>query len=276
MTDAKYVLCRWEERSWPAKVLDGPKTSTNDKGEKETFLDVQILSLDEKIKVKSTEVETLKKSQIEKIASCLASQHEVPAAPLEELTYRRSLRVALDVLNEDSSWSRQSPARRSGSNECRREKQPTEAASSLRNSPSFFREDASAGSRPSTAEKDPEFKVDPKKGLGKARPQGPCPRLQLEPALGMAASGATARVTLLPRGEGGIWPRDRVGARRRHLPFVGHRVRSQAQARPRRPEPGRMIHAPELKDTTPVCHPAASRWSQLQRGLQSPLQRGRA
>nr|XP_023418461.1 PWWP domain-containing protein MUM1 isoform X2 [Cavia porcellus] len=137
-----------------------------------------------RIKVKSTEVETLKKSQIEKIASCLASQHEVPAAPLEELTYRRSLRVALDVLNEDSSWSRQSPARRSGSNECRREKQPTEAASSLRNSPSFFREDASAGSRPSTAEKDPEFKVDPKKGLGKSEAPG---------TLSAAPAGASPR-----------------------------------------------------------------------------------
>ena len=37
-----------------------------------------------------------------------ASQNEVPATPLEELTYRRSLRVALDVLNERTSLSPES------------------------------------------------------------------------------------------------------------------------------------------------------------------------
>ncbi|KAM6167389.1 PWWP domain-containing DNA repair factor 3A [Erethizon dorsatum] len=182
MTDAKYVLCRWEERSWPAKVLDGPKTSTNDKGEKEFFLDVQILSLDEKIKVKSTEVETLTKSQIENIAAFLASQNEVPTAPLKELTYRRSLRVALDVLNEGSSLSRESTSRRNGSARCRRENEPTEAASSLCNSLcSFFHEDVSASSGPSTCEKDPEFKVDHKKVLGISETPG---------ALSVASAGA--------------------------------------------------------------------------------------
>uniref|UniRef100_A0A8D2JMJ2 PWWP domain-containing protein n=1 Tax=Sciurus vulgaris TaxID=55149 RepID=A0A8D2JMJ2_SCIVU len=71
MTDAKYVLCRWERRLWPAKVLARTNTSTKNTGKKEFFLDVQILSLEEKIQVKSTEVEALKKSQIENIASFL-------------------------------------------------------------------------------------------------------------------------------------------------------------------------------------------------------------
>lgn len=173
MTDAKYVLCRWEERLWPAKVLDGPKTSPNDEGEKEFFIDVQILSLDEKIKVKSTEVETLKKSQIENIASLLVSQNEVPTAPLKELTYRRSLRVALDVLNERSSLSQESPSRRNQSAQCRREKEPTEAASSLRNPLcSVFREDGSASSGPTACEKELGFRVYHKKGLGKSETPG--------------------------------------------------------------------------------------------------------
>ncbi|XP_006876807.1 PREDICTED: PWWP domain-containing protein MUM1-like, partial [Chrysochloris asiatica] len=98
--DAKYVLCRWKKRLWPAKVLARTETSANNKRKKEFFLDVQILSLDEKIKVKSTGVKSLKKSQIEDIASLLASQNEALAPPLEELAYRRSLRVALDVLNK--------------------------------------------------------------------------------------------------------------------------------------------------------------------------------
>uniref|UniRef100_A0A8C9PDJ6 PWWP domain containing 3A, DNA repair factor n=1 Tax=Spermophilus dauricus TaxID=99837 RepID=A0A8C9PDJ6_SPEDA len=71
MTDAKYVLCRWERRLWPAKVLARTETSTKNKRKKEFFLDVQILSLEEKLSVKSTEVEALQKSQIENIASFL-------------------------------------------------------------------------------------------------------------------------------------------------------------------------------------------------------------
>ncbi|XP_032034962.1 PWWP domain-containing DNA repair factor 3A isoform X6 [Hylobates moloch] len=71
MADAKYVLCRWEKRLWPAKVLARTETSTKNKRKKEHFLDVQILSLEEKIQVKSTEAAILEKSQIEAIASSL-------------------------------------------------------------------------------------------------------------------------------------------------------------------------------------------------------------
>nr|XP_048315943.1 PWWP domain-containing DNA repair factor 3A isoform X1 [Myodes glareolus]XP_048315948.1 PWWP domain-containing DNA repair factor 3A isoform X1 [Myodes glareolus]XP_048315952.1 PWWP domain-containing DNA repair factor 3A isoform X1 [Myodes glareolus]XP_048315959.1 PWWP domain-containing DNA repair factor 3A isoform X1 [Myodes glareolus] len=108
MTDAKYVLCRWEKRLWPAKVLARTETSVKNKRKKEFFLDVQILSLKEKIQVKSSAVEVLQKSHIENIAAFLASQNEVAATPLEELTYRRSLRVALDILNERTSLSPES------------------------------------------------------------------------------------------------------------------------------------------------------------------------
>ncbi|KAM9731833.1 PWWP domain-containing DNA repair factor 3A isoform 1-T2 [Dama dama] len=100
MTDAKYVLCRWKKRLWPAKVLAGTEKSAKNKRKKGFFLNVQILSLDKKIKVKSAEAKVLRKVHIEDIASSLASQDGAPAAPLEELAYRRSLRVALDVLNE--------------------------------------------------------------------------------------------------------------------------------------------------------------------------------
>ncbi|XP_007952792.1 PWWP domain-containing DNA repair factor 3A [Orycteropus afer afer] len=110
MTDAKYVLCRWKKRLWPAKVLSRTETSTKNKRIKELFLDVQILSLNEKIKVKSAEVRILKKSEIEDIAASLALQNEAPAAPLEELVYRRSLRVALDMLNEGTPASPECPS----------------------------------------------------------------------------------------------------------------------------------------------------------------------
>uniref|UniRef100_A0A9L0TUP3 PWWP domain containing 3A, DNA repair factor n=1 Tax=Equus caballus TaxID=9796 RepID=A0A9L0TUP3_HORSE len=71
MTDAKYVLCRWKKRLWPAKVLARPEASTKNKRKKEFFLNVEIISLDKKIRVKSTRVKILKKFHIEDIASSL-------------------------------------------------------------------------------------------------------------------------------------------------------------------------------------------------------------
>ncbi|XP_047388064.1 PWWP domain-containing DNA repair factor 3A isoform X1 [Sciurus carolinensis] len=188
MTDAKYVLCRWERRLWPAKVLARTNTSTKNTRKKEFFLDVQILSLEEKIQVKSTEVEALKKSQIENIASFLASQDEVPAAPLEELTYRRSLRVALDVLNARDSIHQEGPSRRDGTAPSEREQLPTGAASLLPDSlsPPFFREEKLAQPEPerrwghaqhswsglSAGEEAPTCKVDHNKELRKRENPG--------------------------------------------------------------------------------------------------------
>ncbi|XP_019517036.1 PREDICTED: PWWP domain-containing protein MUM1L1 [Hipposideros armiger] len=98
--DAEYVLCNWKDQLWPGKVLSRSETSSNNKRKKTFFLEVQILLLDEKIKVESAETKILNKSQIEAITSSLAAQSEVSAAPREETAYARSLKVALDILNE--------------------------------------------------------------------------------------------------------------------------------------------------------------------------------
>ncbi|XP_021573524.1 PWWP domain-containing protein MUM1L1 [Carlito syrichta] len=101
--DDKYVLCNWKDQLWPAKVLSRSETSSNNKRKKTFSLEVQILSLDEKIKVDTTETKTLSKSQIEAIASSLRS--EVSASLTEETVYERSLKVALDILNERTDLS---------------------------------------------------------------------------------------------------------------------------------------------------------------------------
>ncbi|XP_062967745.1 PWWP domain-containing DNA repair factor 3A isoform X3 [Cynocephalus volans] len=184
MMDAKYVLCRWKRRLWPAKVLARTKTSTKNKRKKEFFLDVQIISLEKKIKVKSTEVETLQESQIDDIASSLVLADEVPAAPLEELTYRRSLRVALDVLKEKTSLCQESSSREDRKALSQSRRKPTEPASLLcdSGSSSLLGEDVLGSSGPgrrrvwaqpnlsvlSTCEEDPECRVDHKKGLRKS------------------------------------------------------------------------------------------------------------
>ncbi|XP_076415519.1 PWWP domain-containing DNA repair factor 3A [Peromyscus maniculatus bairdii] len=143
MTDAKYVLCQWEKRLWPAKVLARTETSAKNKRKKELFLEVQILSLKEKIQVKSSAVEKLQKSHIENIAAFLASQNDVPATPLEELAYRRSLRVALDILNERTSLSPEGHVTEDETSPSRNEKADAEAASWVPSapSPSFCGED---------------------------------------------------------------------------------------------------------------------------------------
>ncbi|XP_040593617.1 PWWP domain-containing DNA repair factor 3A isoform X2 [Mesocricetus auratus] len=135
MTDAQYVLCRWEKRLWPAKVLAITETSVKNRRKKELFLDVQILSLKEKIQVKSSAVEALQKSHIENIAAFLASQNEVPAAPLEELAYRRSLRVALDLLNERTSLGPESHPIEDETTLSQKEKPHTDMASWVPSAP---------------------------------------------------------------------------------------------------------------------------------------------
>ncbi|XP_026334560.2 PWWP domain-containing DNA repair factor 3B [Ursus arctos] len=106
--DAEYVLCNWKDQLWPAKVLSRSEMSSDSKRKKTFSLEVQILSLDEKINVESTETKILNKSQIETIASSLAAQSEVSDPPRKETAYERSLKVALDILNERTNLSQAS------------------------------------------------------------------------------------------------------------------------------------------------------------------------
>ncbi|TKC40805.1 hypothetical protein EI555_007830, partial [Monodon monoceros] len=164
-------------------VLAGTEKSAKNKRKKEFFLNVQILSLDKKIKVKSTGAQILKKSHIEGIASSLASQNEVAATPLEELAYRRSLRVALDVLNERTRPRQGSSSREERTTRSLRAK-PTEPASSLCHpSPSPLLHEYASGSPGHTRrerapqrlsglparKEDPGCRVDHKKGLRRSR-----------------------------------------------------------------------------------------------------------
>lgn len=124
-----------------------------------------------------------------------ASQNEVPATPLEELTYRRSLRVALDVLNERSSLSPESCVMEDGAALSQKEKPRADAASPVSQapSPSVLGEDGQDvvaqcapkrrwGCMPqslsglSAFEEDPGCKVDHKTALSKnGTPRTPVP-----------------------------------------------------------------------------------------------------
>lgn len=117
--DTQYVLCRWRDRFWPAKVVAESTAPGNpvdemevqEEGDKDLLL-VEILSLNQRVRVRGSEAELLSAAQIEGIAALLASQQEAPAAPMEELTYRRALRVALDLLGSSGAPPRANPGPR--------------------------------------------------------------------------------------------------------------------------------------------------------------------
>ncbi|KAM4818579.1 PWWP domain-containing DNA repair factor 3B isoform 1-T2 [Thomomys bottae] len=106
--DAEYVLCIWKEQLWPAKVLSTSEISSDGKRKCTFALQVQILSLDEKVIVDNTETKILSKSAVEVILSSLTIESEVSVPPREETAYERSLKMALDILNERANLSDES------------------------------------------------------------------------------------------------------------------------------------------------------------------------
>ncbi|MEJ1269732.1 melanoma associated antigen (mutated) 1 [Cricetulus griseus] len=217
MTDAKYVLCRWEKRLWPAKVLAITETSVKNRRKKELFLDVQILSLKEKIQVKSSAVEALQKSHIENIAAFLAqglvhitaSQNEVPAAPLEELTYRRSLRVALDLLNERTNLSPESHLMKDETTLSQKEKPHADMASWIPSAPSlsFHGEDGEDVAAQRISKSRWEYVPQSLSGLSASEED---PRCKVDRKTGLSKNGTPRAALLSPTGDGS---RDSSGSR---------------------------------------------------------------
>ncbi|KAM4657494.1 PWWP domain-containing DNA repair factor 3A isoform 1-T3 [Amazona ochrocephala] len=108
MTDQEYILCTWKKRLWPAKVLR--KTGVA----KEISLEVEILGLKEQISVSCADAEPLKEERIVSIASNLDQRNNLSEA-VEELQYRRSLKIALVILNPNGS-SKEVPPSQNGPN----------------------------------------------------------------------------------------------------------------------------------------------------------------
>ncbi|XP_021043503.1 PWWP domain-containing DNA repair factor 3B [Mus pahari] len=106
--DGEYVLCNWKGQLWPAKVLDKSESPSDSKRKNTPSLKVEILSLDEKITMESTDTKVLTKSAVEAIMSSLAVQSEVNLAPREETTYERSLKMALEIVKGRTNQSQES------------------------------------------------------------------------------------------------------------------------------------------------------------------------
>ncbi|KAK7796229.1 hypothetical protein U0070_007247 [Myodes glareolus] len=100
MDSAEYVLCCWKGQLWPARVLSRPRASAHSKRRGASFLEVQILPVGEKTRVRSTEVRPLTKSEIVTVASLAGKESQGSGSPGQTKAYRRALKVALDVLGE--------------------------------------------------------------------------------------------------------------------------------------------------------------------------------
>ncbi|XP_034341734.1 putative PWWP domain-containing DNA repair factor 4 [Arvicanthis niloticus] len=100
MDTAEYVLCGWKGQLWPARVLSRPRTPAHSTRRRAPFLEVQILPVGEKVRVRSTEVRPLTKSEITTMASLAGKESQGSGSPGQTRAYRRALKVALDILGE--------------------------------------------------------------------------------------------------------------------------------------------------------------------------------
>ncbi|NWT94852.1 MUM1 protein, partial [Urocynchramus pylzowi] len=176
MTDQEFVLCKWKRRLWPAKVLckpgvagSSPVATTKRMGFK-----AEILGLEKQVSVSSANLVPLTEERIKAIASTLEQKKSMSEA-VEELQYRCSLKIALDILHQTDSSS-QMPAVEGPNPKFSREKPapPTPSHSFLLRSRS---KKAEPGKRKSKAQKSCGLKDEPK-----ARSQG-----------GSVAPGASGR-----------------------------------------------------------------------------------
>ncbi|NXA85903.1 MUM1 protein, partial [Melanocharis versteri] len=111
MTDQEFVLCKWKQRLWPAKVLckpgvagSSPVATTKKMGFK-----AEILGLEKQVSVSSASAVPLTEERIKAIASTLEQKKSMSEA-VEELQYRCSLKIALDILHQTDSDSQVPPA----------------------------------------------------------------------------------------------------------------------------------------------------------------------
>ncbi|NXP44673.1 MUM1 protein, partial [Heliornis fulica] len=107
MTDQEYVLCMWKGRLWPAKVKTGNAGKTSVANDEKASFKVEILGVKEQIYVNCSDTVPLKEECIENIASNLDQSNS--SEPVEELKYRCSLKIALDILTQNAPLTQVPP-----------------------------------------------------------------------------------------------------------------------------------------------------------------------
>ncbi|XP_067824511.1 PWWP domain-containing DNA repair factor 3A-like isoform X2 [Heptranchias perlo] len=101
MTDLdEFIFCRWQGRLWPARILSESGISPSKTFETDSdCLDVQLICLDKHLRVKCTDTRPFEQKQAESISCGLVHKEDFThEEAVEELTYRKALRIALDIL----------------------------------------------------------------------------------------------------------------------------------------------------------------------------------
>ncbi|NXM71929.1 MUM1 protein, partial [Serilophus lunatus] len=112
MADQEFVLCKWRRRLWPAKVLCKPGVAGNTPvSPTEKGFKAEILGLEKQVSVSSANAVPLTEERIKAIASNLEQKHDMSEA-VEELRYRCSLKIALDILSQTAPGRQMSPSER--------------------------------------------------------------------------------------------------------------------------------------------------------------------
>ncbi|XP_060702419.1 PWWP domain-containing DNA repair factor 3A-like isoform X2 [Hemiscyllium ocellatum] len=99
----QFVFCKWQGRLWPAKILS--KSPSKASETVSDCLDVKLICLDKQLCVKHRDTRPFEQKQAEDISSGLEVHKEdfTHEEAVEELTYRKALRIALNTLaNRDS------------------------------------------------------------------------------------------------------------------------------------------------------------------------------
>ncbi|XP_072450358.1 uncharacterized protein [Chiloscyllium punctatum] len=105
----KFVFCKWQGRLWPARILS--KSANSPRKASETVsdcLDVQLICLDKQLCVKHRDTRPFEQKQAEDISSGLVHEEDFThEEAVEELTYRKALRIALNILASRDSHTAQ-------------------------------------------------------------------------------------------------------------------------------------------------------------------------
>ncbi|XP_078054831.1 uncharacterized protein LOC144479686 isoform X2 [Mustelus asterias] len=110
MTDLdEFIFCNWQGRLWPAKILSESGISPNTTSEAVSdCLDVQLICLDKQLRVKHIDTRPFEQKQAESISSGLVYKEDFThEETVEELTYRKALRIALDILANNNCHATQ-------------------------------------------------------------------------------------------------------------------------------------------------------------------------
>ncbi|KAJ8270136.1 hypothetical protein GJAV_G00110770 [Gymnothorax javanicus] len=108
MEECSHVLCLWEGRLWPAKVL--PKNAHERNFRRRKDINVEILGKEQRVQIAESDTRPLTQGELDSLCHQMAPK---VTQPVEELRYRKALRLAMNVLSSSLSPSDGGSPRRS-------------------------------------------------------------------------------------------------------------------------------------------------------------------